>query len=708
TLRLECEWAAPGQKHVTWEMDRDEICFFNLIDFVEKYGYTSIDYLYYKRTDGLVPIQLDTDVMEMLKEHETEKEVSLFMTKQRIATMAPSKSKKAPAKSASKNTKGQKGRKKKSHLNIIQTEAHYANDIEQQQDDDIQETPGGAQELGKRKGTVLTHVWNLEEGKRIVVKCNQLGQPIGKEGGLLGQFLGTIARNGGYCPVDINDWRKVKKDNAETMLQLIQTKFLYPRSCEKWILKSIGRDWRKYKSTLKNKLFNPKKKRSSLYKFCPDDVDQDQWNNIIKYWKSRDVKARSEKSKTAREMRKSTHSAGAKSYARWFEELRQADPAKRQPHRAEVYLATHRKRVQGTNDAAVQLENLIVKQPELAQSSDGRVAWEGDALHQVLGEEKPGSAHGMGLLPIPKQVYGRTTRHFKDINLATVEGSSSDLEAHMLEEIRQLKEHARKQDKIIDELKNKQRHEEREEPAMANLVSTDHGKFQKHVAHSKRKRVQYAVPNSGHAFCKERDELKKHTCETEYSDNDDDICLSSEKCLDDPCQDDPNYKELSHEAAEPTSSECSINQSRQKEFQVHKRNSSDGLKKRKVIKDQQGVLQETTAMTQQNITRDNTAILKGSKYMQPSIKVLSTVVLKSSNHRNKAIVAYANFLSSSPKANVGGVEIGKQFYKVRINHPTVQDEPLVRPIPGCKTIGDAHAKGVPIAWPSFCVEMING
>lgn len=50
----------------------------------------------------------------------------------------------------------------------------------------------------------------------------QLGQPIGKEGGLLGQFLGTIARTGGYCPIDVNDWRNVKKDNSETILQCIQ------------------------------------------------------------------------------------------------------------------------------------------------------------------------------------------------------------------------------------------------------------------------------------------------------------------------------------------------------------------------------------------------------------------------------------------------------------------------------------------------------
>jgi hypothetical protein len=74
----------------------------------------------------------------------------------------------------------------------------------------------------KRKGTVLTHVWDLLEGDQIVVRCNMLGQPIRKEGGLLGQFLGTIARNGGYCPVGAKDWREVKKNNAETIIQFIQ------------------------------------------------------------------------------------------------------------------------------------------------------------------------------------------------------------------------------------------------------------------------------------------------------------------------------------------------------------------------------------------------------------------------------------------------------------------------------------------------------
>ncbi|KAM0890282.1 hypothetical protein ACQ4PT_027108 [Festuca glaucescens] len=326
-------------------MDRDEMCYFNLISLIEEYGYKSIDYIYYKRSDSLVAIQWDTKVMYMLKENESKKEITLFVTRQRIAVIAPH-SNKEPTKSTPKKTKGKRDRKKRHQLNVIQTEAQYANEVDQQHDDDIQEALGDDnKEVTRRKGTVLTHVWNLPGEKRILVQCNQLGQPIGKEGGLLWQFLGTIARNGGYCPIDVNDWRKFKKDNADTILQCIQTKFLYPRSCENWILKSIGRDWRKYKSTLKKKLFNPKKKRLALYKLCPDDIDEDQWKGIVKYWKSTKGKTRSENNKISREMKKTTHTAGAKSYARWSEELRQADPAKKQPHRAKVYLATHRKRI---------------------------------------------------------------------------------------------------------------------------------------------------------------------------------------------------------------------------------------------------------------------------------------------------------------------------------------------------------------------------
>jgi hypothetical protein len=74
--------------------------------------------------------------------------------------------------------------------------------------------------------TLLAHVWNLPAAERITVKCNRFGQPIGNGGGLLGQFLGTIARNGGYCPLNIRDWRLVKQNGGEkTIVDLVK---VYP------------------------------------------------------------------------------------------------------------------------------------------------------------------------------------------------------------------------------------------------------------------------------------------------------------------------------------------------------------------------------------------------------------------------------------------------------------------------------------------------
>ena len=88
------------------------------------------------------------------------------------------------------------------------------------------------------------------------------------------------------------------------------------------------------------------------------------------------LQALSEKNKISCEMKKIAHTAGTKRYARWSEDLvsplvdqyfsvvylshhccigiifrYKQIPKKKQPHRAQVYLATHRKRVQGTNEA---------------------------------------------------------------------------------------------------------------------------------------------------------------------------------------------------------------------------------------------------------------------------------------------------------------------------------------------------------------------
>lgn len=77
----------------------------------------------------------------------------------------------------------------------------------------------GQQRRGKTK---LADLWNLPQGQRVVVDCNTQGQPVGNEGGLLAQFLGTIARNGGICTLSHKDWRYVQKAAKDDIIAQVK------------------------------------------------------------------------------------------------------------------------------------------------------------------------------------------------------------------------------------------------------------------------------------------------------------------------------------------------------------------------------------------------------------------------------------------------------------------------------------------------------
>ncbi|XP_015690633.2 uncharacterized protein LOC107303881 isoform X1 [Oryza brachyantha] len=504
----------------------------------------------------------------------------------------------------------------------------------EQQDDEPLNMP--AEEVKKRKGTTLRYVWDLPPGRRVVVKCNKLGQPIGEEGGLLGQFLGTLARNGAYCPLDKMTWRNIKADEGDlTILQFVQTKFLYPPSCVQWILKSIGRDWRRYKAVLKKKYFNPKKKRSALYKLCPDDVEKDQWIPLIKYWKSEKGKALSEKNKRSRSMLQNPHSAGTKSYARWSEDMRQDDPNKKQPHRAKVYLATHKKKDKDKNQHVVTLENLIDEQPELAQNEQGRVAWEGDALNKVLGKEKPGQVHGMGLLPVPKQVYARTSHHLKNINITTVNDPSSDEETHVRGEVGELKKLVKTLGQRIDELENKGTSNGNSEPPMATSQRTFDDGIEEGVVRTNRKRVQCSTPDQDDSMSNQRIiSMNKRRCEDQQNMQHDNILdLCGKK----------------HQEADNT-----IGSPHQDDFSSQPHLVHD--LRREMNKKKHRNLEKFAKTTKKQETQKKTAHhMAQNRVHSSSMKVGTTIILITAKYPNKETVAYATYLSSNPRDKVDGV-----------------------------------------------------
>jgi hypothetical protein len=78
--------------------------------------------------------------------------------------------------------------------------------------------------------------------------------------------------------------------------------------------------------------------------------------------------------------------------------------------------------------------------------------------------------------------------------------------------------------------------------------------------------------------------------------------------------------------------------------------------------------------------------------------------LKTSTYPNKKNVAYANIRSTNPATKVAGIELGAKFALVHIDEPILDNEELVREVSDCKTIGDAYAQGLLIAWPLVFVS----
>ncbi|CAI0383367.1 unnamed protein product, partial [Linum tenue] len=77
----------------------------------------------------------------------------------------------------------------------------------------------------RRRGpTVLADLWNMDPNEKIDVEVNKHGTPCGPESGLFASFLGVVARNGLFTPLELN-WRKAEfRPYKAKILDLVQEK----------------------------------------------------------------------------------------------------------------------------------------------------------------------------------------------------------------------------------------------------------------------------------------------------------------------------------------------------------------------------------------------------------------------------------------------------------------------------------------------------
>ena len=102
------------------------------------------------------------------------------------------------------------------------------------------------------------------------------------------------------------------------------------------------------------------------------------------------------------------------------------------------------------------MKKLIGQQPDLADTSQGKVAWRGDALNRVLGDEKPGHVHGLGLVPNPNQVFDQSTsKRLKSINMTSLDDKSSEDIVSLRLQMEKFGRQVQNQDATILELQQK-------------------------------------------------------------------------------------------------------------------------------------------------------------------------------------------------------------------------------------------------------------
>ncbi|KAG6428069.1 hypothetical protein SASPL_112318 [Salvia splendens] len=163
-------------------------------------------------------------------------------------------------------------------------------DVEQQEDEGIASS-AEIVEKQSRGPTYMKNIWgrplNLPP---IHVEYNEFGQAIGGEDSTLCHFLGSIARSGNYCPIDIKSWHAIPKERKTEMLDIVKLRFHVPIIAEKWILESIGLKWRNWKHYLKTRYW-----ADVPIEHLIDDRDERvlevQWINLLAYWRTEHAKS---------------------------------------------------------------------------------------------------------------------------------------------------------------------------------------------------------------------------------------------------------------------------------------------------------------------------------------------------------------------------------------------------------------------------------
>ncbi|KAH0757864.1 hypothetical protein KY290_021357 [Solanum tuberosum] len=152
---------------------------------------------------------------------------------------------------------------------------------------------------------------------------------------------------------------------------------------KKWVMTSLHDAWRQYKQKIKDRYFDKNSTVEDMLAKRPDDMPEEQFRQLIKYWKHPTVQAMCEMNSRNRKKQKWRHRMGPINFARVRVALRATKENNEEPSKSEMFVATRTKTGKDLHtDTQVAIAELQNRQ------NSGETA--DDAFTAVFGKEQAG------------------------------------------------------------------------------------------------------------------------------------------------------------------------------------------------------------------------------------------------------------------------------------------------------------------------------
>ncbi|XP_020399890.1 uncharacterized protein [Zea mays] len=236
---------------------------------------------------------------------------------------------------------------------------------------------------------------------KLKILLNGYGQPIGENARQLSSVIGCQVRK--KISIACKDWRLIDVEKKYELWDDIKSYFDIDPAALNWVMRTAGRKWKEFKSTIKELYFDPDLSLDEIEE-CPDKrVSDADWKFLYEYWLTSEFQARSKAGKVSRQKVQLLHTSGSVSFA--CSEHKLAMKLGRPPRRDETFIKTHTRK---NGVPSIQAEPIINKLKDVVQvypELKEKTIQEGDVFALVCGEKEPkGYIRAVGLGPTPQDI----------------------------------------------------------------------------------------------------------------------------------------------------------------------------------------------------------------------------------------------------------------------------------------------------------------